>query len=84
MINNKTINFPFSDQDMQQAVAYHASNRPEYIGQAPAGAATSSAQWQIRKLAYDGSTGMLLTVKFAGGSNDYNSVWTDRATLSYS
>ncbi|MEN6421336.1 MAG: hypothetical protein ABFD76_05255 [Smithella sp.] len=84
MINAATISFPFDENDQQHVIAYDASNRPEYIGRAPAGVATSVAQWQIRQLAYDAVTGSLLTVKFAGGVNDYNSVWDDRATLSYS
>jgi hypothetical protein len=84
MINQHTISFPFDDTDLQTVIAYDASNRPEYVGRAPAGAATSAAVWQIRKITYDAVTGLVLTIQFAGGVNDYNSIWDSRAGYSYS
>lgn len=82
MINSKTINFPFSSDDMQKAVEY-TGNYPLYVGLARPGAAASAAEWQIRKYTYDGSYNVL-TIKFAGGTNEYNQVWNDRAGLVYS
>ncbi|OPY13029.1 MAG: hypothetical protein A4E69_01868 [Syntrophus sp. PtaB.Bin138] len=84
MLDNRTIKFPFSEDSMQTLVAYDASNRPQYIGLAHPGVATSAAQWQIRKITYDAVTGNPTSVQFAGGANDYSSVWDDRAALSYS
>ena len=83
MINKNTISFPFDDSDLQSVIAYDASNRPQYVGRAPAGVATSAAQWQVRKIVYDGVTGLPLTVQFAGGVNDYNSTWDGRAGYTY-
>lgn len=83
MIDNHTIKFPFSDQDMQTVIFYDASNRPQYICKAHAGVATSVAQWQIRKITYDAVTGLPLTIKLSGGVNDYTSVCDDHAILTY-
>ena len=83
MINKNTISFPFDDSDLQSVIAYDVNNRPQYVGRAPAGVATTVAQWQIRKITYDGTTGLPLTVQFANGSNDYNSIWTGRAGYTY-
>jgi len=82
MINKNTISFPFDDSDLQSVIAYDASNRPEYVGRAPAGVATTVAQWQIRKITYS-ITGLPTTVKFASGSNDYNAIWDSRAGYTY-
>lgn len=84
MLDNHTIKFPFSEEDMQTKIAYDASNRPQYVGKAPAGVATTVAQWQIRKITYDAVTGNPTDIKFAGGANDYSNIWDNRAALSYS
>ncbi len=82
MINARTIHFPFDGDDLQTAVAYDASKRPEYVGRAPAGVATSVAQWQIRKIAYNADS-QVVSVKFAAGANDYNQIWDNRSLLTY-
>lgn len=51
-----------------------------YIGSAPPGTATSSASWQIFKI--DTSSGTSIT--WADGDSNYNNVWDNRASLSYS
>ena len=61
---------------------YSGGSNLIYFGQAATGSATSSAVWQIRKFTYDGSSN-LATMKFANGSISYNSIWDDRASLSY-
>jgi hypothetical protein len=84
MLNNHTISFPFSSDCMQSRIAYDGSDRQEYIGLAPPGVLTSAAQWQIRKCTYSGVSTRLTAVQFAGGVNDYNHVWDDRASYTYS
>lgn len=83
MLNNKTINFPFGHSDMQELRAYDASDRLEYVGRAHPGTAVTAAQWQISKYTYDAATERITSIKFAGGVNDYTSVWNDRATYTY-
>lgn len=52
-----------------------------YIGKAKIGTASSSALWQIKKISVSGD---VTSITFAGGSDSYNQVWDDRASLSYS
>lgn len=51
-----------------------------YIGLAKLGAVTTEAVWQIRKI--DETSGTAIT--FANGSDNYDSKWSDRESLSYS
>ena len=51
-----------------------------YVGRAEPGAATSSAIWQISKII----DGAVMQVLFADGNSDFDNVWDDRASLSYS
>jgi len=81
MINTKTIQYPFDKNDLKMRAAYVAGDLI-YIGYARPGAATSAAEWQIRKLTYSGSD--VTQVDFAGGVNDYDKIWDNRAGYSYS
>jgi len=59
-----------------------------YKGFARPGAATSAAVWQIAKQTYDGSNN-LTAIQWpqdsnAHASNDYQFVWDNRATYTYS
>ncbi|MCF8145686.1 MAG: hypothetical protein K9N21_17380 [Deltaproteobacteria bacterium] len=83
MINSRTIQYPFEESDLTRLIEYDGSNLALYQGRAPPGTPTSAAASQIRKFLYDGSKNETAR-KFAGGTNDYNQVWGDRATLSYS
>ena len=51
-----------------------------YIGESAVGTATSSDDWRIRKIDY--SDGMEIT--WADGDSQFNNVWDDRESLSYS
>ena len=82
MINSKTISYPFSNADLLCLTEY-SGIYPLYIGCAAPGSAVSAADWQIKKLTYNGNNNVT-AVEFAGGVNDYNKVWDDRATYSYS
>lgn len=70
--------------------AYDVNNNLIYAGFAIPGTATSSANWQIRKLSYDVNDN-LTDIKwpqfpYAGGiaSREYKFVWDDHASYTYS
>lgn len=50
-----------------------------YLGWALPGTATSAASWKIKKV--DSANKQIL---LADGDSDYNNIWDNRATLSYS
>lgn len=54
-----------------------------YLGRASIASATSSALWQLRKLTYD-VNGNLVSITWADGDQNYNNVWDNRASYSYS
>lgn len=63
------------------AVRYEeASSTITYIGDATAGSATSAASWRIKRM--DTTAGIAVT--WADGDTDFNNVWDNRASLSYS
>lgn len=53
-----------------------------YIGEAAPGAVETDSVWRIRKFTFS-PDGDSIEV-WAGGSPDFNQVWSDRATLTYS
>ena len=53
-----------------------------YVGNAVAGSSSASAVWRIKKLFYD--SGKLVNVYYADGDTEFNNVWDNRASLSYS
>ncbi|TET75149.1 MAG: hypothetical protein E3J56_00985 [Candidatus Aminicenantes bacterium] len=65
-----------------QRMAYTTQGLPEYIGIAFPGAATSAAVWQIRKLVYTGTN--CTSVLWADGNNNFDGIWDNHASLSYS
>lgn len=62
---------------------FNAAGLPVYIGHAAPGTATSAALWRIQKLSYDASN-RLTTIEWADGNGEFDNIWDDRATLSYS
>lgn len=52
-----------------------------YLGLASPGDATSAAKWMIQRLATDGQD---VTITFADGNGEFDNIWDDRASLSYS
>lgn len=52
-----------------------------YVGEASFGAVTSSAVWRIKKITYTGDS---LSITWANGTDEYNNIWDNRASLSYS
>ena len=57
-----------------------ASATVTYIGKAATGSATSGALWQVQKI--DTTTGTVIT--WADGNGDFDNIWDNRASLSYS
>ena len=53
-----------------------------YLGKAQVGEATSSATWQIQKLAF-GADGDV-TITWADGNAAFDNIWDNRASLTYS
>jgi len=52
-----------------------------YVGKSDPGVATSAASWQVQRLT---SSASLLIVQFADGNSNFDNVWDNRASLSYS
>jgi|SRR5277367_4062177 len=78
---------PDSFDDLAFQGEYSGSNLI-YKGFARPGSITSAAVWQIAQLTYDGS-GNLLTITWpqdsnSNANNDYQFVWDNRATYTYS
>lgn len=57
-----------------------ASSTITYVGEAEPGTSAASALWRIKRL--DSTSGLLVT--WADGDSDFDKVWNDRATYSYS
>ena len=52
-----------------------------YVGMAQIGTATSSAGWQIKKITISGT---VTSIQWAGGTDEFNKVWDNRSSYSYS
>ena len=61
---------------------YDGSNQLIYQGWAKPGTATSDASWVIAR--YTWSSGLNTKREWASGNHNFNKVWDDRASLSYS
>ena len=62
--------------------ANNVSGEPEYIGETAPGHFASDAEWRIKKIIYDGS-GIVIAIRFADGSAEFNKVWDNRSTYTY-
>ena len=52
-----------------------------YVGKAVAGTLTSVASWKIEKIV---QTGADIAITWADGNTNYDNIWDDRLSLSYS
>jgi hypothetical protein len=52
-----------------------------YIGEASFGSSEASAVWRIYKLALSGT---VTSITWADGNDEFDNVWNDRLSLSYS
>ena len=64
-------------------IAYDSNDRPEYVGEANPGTATSASSWRIKKIAYD-TNGNVTSVKWADGNSNFDNVWDNRTSYTYS
>jgi hypothetical protein len=58
-----------------------ASETVTYIGYGLIGTADSAAAWKIIRMT---TTGTETVIEYADGNNNFDNVWSDRASLSYS
>ena len=58
-----------------------ASSTVTYIGLAAIGTSGASALWKIKKISISGA---VTTITWADGNDNYDNVWNNRASLSYS
>lgn len=61
---------------------FQGGNKLIFLGESEPGVATSLGAWRIRKFTYDGNK--LISVEWADGNGNFDNVYDDRATLSYS
>lgn len=52
-----------------------------YIGEAAISVTQAAAFWKIKRIT---TTGSIVQIEWADGNEDYDNVWNDRASLSYS
>lgn len=58
-----------------------ASGNLTYLGIAMINSSASDAVWQIRRIQKVGS---VTTIEWADGNDNFDNIWDDRASLSYS
>lgn len=58
-----------------------ASSTVTYVGKAAVGSLNADAVWQIQRLTVSGS---VTTIEYADGDSNFNNIWNNRASLSYS
>ena len=71
-----------SDADHTKAVESDGNGLPIYVGWAAPGTAKTAASWQIQKLTYSGT--VMTDVQWASGNADFDKIWNNRASYSYS
>lgn len=64
-------------------LAYDTDSRLEYLGKGAPGSATSASVFMIVNFSYD-SDSNIVSILPADGNYNFDNVWDDRATLSYS
>lgn len=79
--------FIVQDSEVAMRIQYDGGNNPIYIGRAKIGTLTSEDKWQIQFLTYSGNNVTSVTWPqnvLANASGEYEFVWDDRATYTYS
>lgn len=56
------------------------SSTVTYVGEASVGASPTSPIWRISRITLSGTETI---IQYAGGSTAWNSIWEDRASLTY-
>jgi hypothetical protein len=73
-----------TDLNPQLITLVDESGTLTYVGQAETGTATSAASWRIYLVDETGSGDEELIKLYADGSTDFDQVWDDRTSLTYS
>jgi hypothetical protein len=73
---------PMDDAALQVRIDYDVDSNPIYVGEARPGSASNAARWRIKKLTYSGTN--MTVLQFADGNPNFDNVWDNRASLSYS
>jgi hypothetical protein len=74
-----------AEMAQQYAIQYDQDADPPtvaYLGQALPGTSAGAASWRIQKLTFSGDGDV--SSQWADGDSNFDNVWTDRASLSYS
>lgn len=74
-------NLMISERRMTVAIEYSGDNAI-YIGEAAMGSGKDEAAWRIKKMTYSGDK--ITDVQWASGNDNYEHIWDNRASLSYS
>lgn len=74
---------PSMQQPSSVRADYDGSGNLVYFGKAEPQVASSDALWQVRKLTYDAS-GNLTRTQWADGDRNFDNVWDNRTSLTYS
>lgn len=72
-----------ADLRFTKAMAYDGSNRLQYLGYALPGSSKAAPVWLIKLLTYNAG-GYQTDEQYAGGKANFNQIWNDRASLSFS
>jgi len=70
------------ERDKAMQMAYDASDNLEYLGMAAAGASTAASVWQVIKFTW--TSGNMTAKQWADGDRNYDNVWDNYASLTYS
>jgi hypothetical protein len=54
-----------------------------YFGEANFGASPSEACWRIARLMFSGENNASLALEYADGNDNFDNVWEDRTSLTY-
>lgn len=73
--------FKFTKDVDEQIIIDETTSGTTYIGTASIGAATSAASWQIVKLT---EASLITQTTYADGDDNYDNIWDNRDSLSYS
>ena len=78
---NKDNDAVTSWQAEQKTLIDNFSDTVTYIGKSAPNASTSSAVWLIKKIT---ESGTVTTIAYADGDSQYNNIWDNRTSLTYS
>lgn len=57
------------------------SSTVTYVGESHTGTAAAAAGWRIKRMTISGTT---TNIEWADGDDNFDNIWDDRASLSYS